>query len=314
MDTSIRDIGTPRNEQERMSKMPNKYKCYICAKPFAHKQSLNRHMNSHHRTTEKMFNCTECKAKYPNRGNLVRHIRTNHPEKAAILCLEAMKCDPKDTAFIPKDASRPKEALTRSQIDAVNKKKKRPKPIYESDESDFEDKAPIRLTKKDKDILKEFLVMEDQSSTPAKRPKKYVKKQKTTAKEVGTQTEPIALSMEEIIAYCDAVLYNQPQVQTVNAPKVLPINTVQHQPLTGGKTSSEAIRKLRDMAKYLDMPLELDFDQQVKSTPLTGANPDEQSPSCSYQSNTSTDTYETTQSTSSEDSSDEEDENMWMNI
>lgn len=52
--------------------------CQYCSRGFADKISLVRHERTH--TGEKPFNCRHCYYSSTQHGNLMRHVRTKHPE------------------------------------------------------------------------------------------------------------------------------------------------------------------------------------------------------------------------------------------
>lgn len=56
-------------------------KCFTCQKYFAHKRSLDRHIDVEHKD-EQRFVCQYCSRAYNRKDNLTAHCRDRHPEKS----------------------------------------------------------------------------------------------------------------------------------------------------------------------------------------------------------------------------------------
>ena len=182
-------------------------------------------MQSAHSAIETFFNCPGCGIKATNRGNMARHIREVHPESATRLMRTLMNMDPKETAEVPRELKRPFESTPKQK--AEKPKIKKTKTLQSEEEprrNNSAKKTKIDLTEQDKAILQEFLVLDEDllKTESTKKPDKKATGGKIQTIDKSCQTEPMALTLEEILAYCDAVLYRKPDCPTMKAPKVTP--------------------------------------------------------------------------------------------
>ena len=249
-------------------------------------------MQSAHSAIETFFNCPGCGIKATNRGNMARHIREVHPESATRLMKTLMMMDPKETAEVPRELKRPFESTPKQKAEKPKTKKtKTPPSEEESRLNKSAKKTKIDLTEQDKAILQEFLIFDEdplKTEPPEKPHKKATGKIQTDDK--SCQTEPMALTLEEILAYCDAVLYRKPDCPTIKAPKVIP--------------DSMTIANLMKQRQTHQSPAPDTQDGQEISRDSTSAT-DEPKPSTSYEL---CDLY-----LSSDSDTDEEDD-IWQNI
>lgn len=54
-----------------------KHDCFVCGKVFKRRYDVQRHMVTH--TGEKPFQCKHCPSRYTENGNLLKHMRKQHP-------------------------------------------------------------------------------------------------------------------------------------------------------------------------------------------------------------------------------------------
>ena len=168
-------------------------------------------MNSAHKICTNWKQCPECKLTFAHTRNLYRHFREAHP---------SMKEELKNNLKIVKKASdmaeKPKKHVPPPEARLKPKKKmstNKPatKSIIEMDltlssDSEEEPNTEIKLNKNDKKLLREFLIVPELDSTPTKKKKKMTKPVNTTNSS-GMNTEAMALTMREILAYIDTAIW-----------------------------------------------------------------------------------------------------------
>lgn len=214
-------------------------------------------MTSNHSIIQTFYTCPGCNIKASNRGNLVRHIREVHPDSASRLLKSAMHMDPKESASVPKELKRPIEATTRDKVPKKSPKKIDSKLSQKSTpvkKPKIEDR--IDLTAKDREILREFLIL-DSEDEEAESPKPSTSDSKPKVKDTGCQTEPMALTIEEILAFCEAVSSGKPDCYAVQAPKVLPAAVMDQ-----NQDHDYYIPKEENSEKFLETDLALSSDEE----------------------------------------------------
>jgi len=279
-------------------------------------------MNTVHSCIINTFKCPGCDIKASTRGNLVRHVRESHSEIASSLMIKVMKMSPRESAEKPKELIKPFESVPRLKKNPppqVGTKQKFPNITQISQRSDDEDdfQPKMKLSKKDQGILKEFLVLDNdywKTDDPSKiknQKKKLKVKSKSKTKEISTQTDPIALTLEEILAYCDAVLYKKPDCPKVNAPAVVPIRSDIIQKMSQPMQKPVTRRDGEGRPTMLDMPTTLFPSVLTEPEATTSTGPQMATQSTPVPETKSNSSLESDLDLSS---SDEEDTDAWLEI